>query len=223
MDIKVLVADDDPIFRELVCDIIKKQGYVAVEACDGQQAIERFFEMNDIDLVILDVMMPECDGWDVLREIREHSDVPVIMLTALGAEHYEVKGLKKGADDYISKPFSYEIFVARINTLLRKLRKERQAELIAGEICIQQATRQVLVLGKNVELNRKEYDLLVYLIKNRNKVLAREQILCSIWGYDYDGESRTIDTHIKTLRAKLLSGGEAIRTVRGSGYMFKVE
>lgn len=223
MDIKVLVADDDPIFRELVGDIIKKQGYIAVEAGDGQQAIERFFEMKDIDLVILDVMMPKCDGWDVLREIREHSDVPVIMLTALGAEQYEVKGLKKGADDYISKPFSYEIFVARINTLLRKLKKEHQTEMIIGDIIVRPSTRQVQVMGRDVELNRKEYDLLIYLIKNKNRVLAREQILCSVWGYGYDGESRTIDTHVKTLRAKLLNCGEAIRTIRGSGYMFKVE
>lgn len=221
MDIKILIVDDDSIFRELVCDIIKKEGYIPVEACDGQQALDIFFRSNDIELLILDVMMPIYDGWEVLKEIREHSDVPVIMLTALGDERHEVLGLKKGANDYISKPFSYEVFVARLNALLRKLKKERLDEIKIGEIRINQATHRVSVCDTEIELNRKEYSLLIYLIENKNRVLTREQILSNIWGYDFEGDIRTIDTHIKTLRAKLLSCGEYIKTVRGSGYMFE--
>ncbi|MEI6530738.1 MAG: response regulator transcription factor [bacterium] len=223
MEIKILVADDDPVFRELVCDIIRKEGYIPVEASDGLQALDIFFASNDIDLLILDVMMPAYDGWKVLKEIREYSDVPIIMLTALGEERHEVLGFKKGADDYIAKPFSYEVFVARLNTLLRKLKKERLALIKVGRLTINQATRKVTVCDSEVELNRKEYSLLLYLLKNRNKVLTREQILCSIWGYDFDGDIRTIDTHVKTLRAKLLGCGEYIKTARGIGYMLEVE
>ncbi|SFD26846.1 response regulator transcription factor [Clostridium uliginosum] len=223
MDIKILVADDDKMLRELVCDIIKKQGYIPVDACDGQQVLDIFFESNDIDLLILDVMMPVYDGWRVLKEIREYSDVPVIMLTALGDEKHEVLGLKKGADDYIAKPFSYEVLIARINTHLRKVKKERLAKIKVGEIIINQATHKVMVCDLEVELNRKEYSLLIYFIKNRNMVLTREQILFSIWGYDFDGDIRTIDTHVKTLRAKLLECGKYIKTVRGSGYMLEVD
>ena len=223
MDIKVLIADDDPVFRELVSDIIKKEGYFSVEACNGQQAIDIFFGSKDINLIILDVMMPLYDGWEVLKEIREHSDVPVIMLTALGDETHEVFGLKKGADDYIAKPFSYEIFVARINSLLRKLKNERLVEIMVGEILINQAAHIVTVNDMEIELNRKEYNLLIYFIKNRDMVLTRDQILCSIWGYDFDGDIRTIDTHIKTLRAKLSNCSDYIKTMRGIGYMFEVE
>jgi len=223
MEIKILIADDDPIFRELVCDIIRKEGSIPVEACDGQQAIDIFFGSNDIDLLILDVMMPVYDGWEVLREIREHSEVPVIMLTALGDEKHEVFGLRKGADDYIAKPFSYEVFVARLNTLLRKLKKERLAEIMIGEIKINQSTHRVTICDLEIDLNRKEYSLLIYFIKNRERVLTREQILCSIWGYDFEGDIRTIDTHIKTLRAKLSDCGEYIKTIRGIGYMFEVD
>ena len=222
MDIKILVAEDDPIFRELVCDIIKKEGYTPIEACNGEEAIDIFFGRNDIELLILDVMMPIYDGWEVLKEIRGNSEVPVIMLTALGDEKHEVFGLKKGANDYIAKPFSYEIFVARINTILRKIKKERLAEIMIGEIKINQATHRVIAYNSEVELNRKEYSLLIYFIRNNNRVLTREQILGSIWGHDFEGDIRTIDTHIKNLRAKLLSCGEYIKTVRGSGYMFQV-
>lgn len=223
MDIKVLVADDDPVFRNLVCDIIKKEGYIPVEASDGGQAIDIFFDSNDIDLLILDVMMPAYDGWEVLKEIREHSDVPVIMLTALGDEKHEILGLKKGADDYIAKPFSYEVFVARVNTLLRKLKKERLEEINAGGIKINQATHKVSEYDVEIELNRKEYSLLIYFIRNRNMVLTREQILGSVWGYDFEGDARTVDTHIKTLRSKLSSCGEYIKTIRCIGYMFEVD
>jgi DNA-binding response OmpR family regulator len=167
-------------------------------------------------------MMPQYDGWEVLKEIREFSEIPVIMLTALGDEKHEVFGLKKGADDYIGKPFSYEVFIARVNTLLRKVKKERLAELVIGNMVVSQASHTVSVDNREIELNKKEYTLLAYMIKNRDLVLTRDQILCDVWGYDFEGDSRTIDTNIKTLRAKLGDCGEYIRTVRGTGYMFKV-
>ena len=223
MDIKILIAEDDQIFRDLVCDIIRKEGYSPVEACDGKEAIDIFFSSNDIDLIMLDVMMPIYDGWEVLKEIREHSDVPVIMLTALGDEKNEVLGLKKGADDYIAKPFSYEVFIARLNSHVRKLKKERFDDIIAGKIKINQATQKVIVDDLDVELNRKEYSLFIYFVKNSDRVLTREQILDKVWGYDFAGDIRTIDTHIKTLRAKLSKYGDCIKTVRGSGYMFEVQ
>lgn len=222
MEIKILVAEDDQIFRELVCDIIRKEGYIPIEACDGKEAIDVFFNLKDIDIIILDVMMPVYDGWEVLKEIREHSDIPVIMLTALGDEKHEVLGLNKGADDYIAKPFSYEVFIARINNMVRKLKKEHFKDLIMGKIKINQETHKVSADNLDVELNNKEYGLLIYFSKNCNRVLTREQILCNIWGYDFDGDIRTIDTHIKTLRAKLSNCGNYIKTVRGSGYMFEV-
>lgn len=223
MDIKVLIAEDDSVFRELVCDIIRKEGYIPVEACDGKEAIDMFFDKNDIDLVILDVMMPVYDGWEVLKEIRENSDVPVLMLTALGDEKHEVLGLKNGADDYIGKPFSYEIFIARLNNIAKKIKRGISNELVVGKIKIDQRTHKVAANGVDIKLNHKEYNLLIYFVKNINSVLTREQILNKIWGYNFDGDIRTIDTHIKTLRAKLLKQGNYIKTIRGSGYMLEVE
>ena len=223
MDIKILIAEDDSVFRDLVCDIVRKEGYIPVEAIDGKEAIDIFFGSKDIDLIILDVMMPIYDGWEVLKEIREHSDVPVIMLTALGDEKNEVFGFEKGADEYITKPFSYEIFVARLNTIVRKLKKKSIDEIIAGKIKINPVKHKVIVDDLEVDLNRKEYSLLTYFVTNNNRVLTREQILDKVWGYEFDGDIRTIDTHIKTLRAKLLTYGNYIKTVRGSGYMFEVQ
>jgi len=223
MDIKILIAEDDSIFRDLVCDIVRKEGYISVEATDGKEAIDIFFGSKDIDLIILDVMMPIYDGWEVLKEIREHSDVPVIMLTALGDEKNEIFGLKEGADDYIAKPFSYEIFIARLNSLVKKIKKQQFSEIIAGKIKINPVTHKVIVNDLEVDLNRKEYSLLTYFVTNDNRVLTREQILDKVWGYDFDGDIRTIDTHIKTLRAKLLKYGNYIKTVRGSGYMLEVQ
>ena len=223
MDIKILIAEDDNVFRDLVCDIAKKEGYIPIEACDGKEAIDIFFGKNAIDLVILDVMMPIYDGWEVLKEIRGKSDVPVIMLTALGDEKHEVLGLKKGADDYIGKPFSYEIFVARLNNIIKRIKKKYSNEIIAGKIKIDQVTHKVKINDLEIKLNPKEYNLLIYFVKNINIVLMREQILEKVWGYDFDGDIRTIDTHIKTLRAKLSNEGNYIKTVRGSGYMFEVE
>ncbi|NRT73474.1 response regulator transcription factor [Clostridium beijerinckii] len=223
MDIKILIAEDDNIFRDLVCDIVKKEGYMPIEACDGEEAINMFFNNNDIDLVILDVMMPVYDGWEVLKEIREKSEVPIIMLTALGDEKHEVLGLKKGADDYIGKPFSYEIFVARLNNIVKKVKKKFSDEIAVGNLRIYQRTHKVVIDDEEIKLNPKEYNLLLYLIGNANTVLSREQILDKVWGYNFDGDIRTIDTHIKTLRAKLLEQGDLIKTIRGSGYMFEVE
>ena len=223
MDMKILIAEDDSVFRDLVCDIVRKEGYIPVEARDGKEAIDIFFGSNDIDLVILDVMMPIYDGWEVLKEIRENSDVPVIILTALGDEKHEVLGLEKGADEYITKPFSYEVFIARLNSHVRKLKKERLDDIIVGKIKINQATHKIIVDDLEIELNNKEYNLFIYFVKNRDRVLTREQILHKLWGYDFDGDIRTIDTHIKTLRFKLLTYGNYIKTVRGSGYMFEVQ
>ncbi|WP_252232331.1 response regulator transcription factor [Clostridium sp. ZBS15] len=221
MDIKILIAEDDRVFRELICDIVRKEGYIPVEACDGKQAIDIFFSSKDIDLIILDVMMPIYDGLEVLKEIREYSDVPIIMLTALGDEKHEVIGLKKGADDYIAKPFSYEIFIARINTIVRKLKKKNFYQVIQGKIKVNQETHKVIVDNVEVKLNHKEYNILICFIKNSERVLSRNQILNKVWGYDFCGDARTVDTHIKTLRAKLLDCGKYIKTVRGSGYMFE--
>ncbi|MFT8340584.1 MAG: response regulator transcription factor [Clostridium beijerinckii] len=223
MDIKILIAEDDNIFRDLVCDIVRKEGYMPIEACDGEEAINMFFNNNDIDLVILDVMMPVYDGWEVLKEIREKSEVPIIMLTALGDEKHEVLGLKKGADDYIGKPFSYEIFVARLNNIVKKVKKKFSDEIAVGNLRIYQRTHKVVIGDEEIKLNPKEYNLLLYLVGNANTVLSREQILDKVWGYNFDGDIRTIDTHIKTLRAKLSEQGDLIKTIRGSGYMFEVE
>ncbi|MBN7577164.1 MULTISPECIES: response regulator transcription factor [Clostridium] len=223
MDIKILIAEDDNIFRDLVCDIVRKEGYMPIEACDGEEAINMFFNNNDIDLVILDVMMPVYDGWEVLKEIREKSEVPIIMLTALGDEKHEVLGLKKGADDYIGKPFSYEIFVARLNNIVKKVKKKFSDEIAVGNLRIYQRTHKVVIGDEEIKLNPKEYNLLLYLVGNANTVLSREQILDKVWGYNFDGDIRTIDTHIKTLRAKLSEQGDWIKTIRGSGYMFEVE
>lgn len=224
MEIKVLIVDDDPRFRELVADIMKKQGYQPVEVRDGQEAIETLIRLKDeIDLVILDVMMPVLDGWEVLKALREFSEVPVIMLTALGDDRHVVFGLEEGADDYISKPFSYEVFVARVKALLRKAALEKQSEITAGGIRIVQVNHKVFADGREVELNRKEYNLLLYLIKNKNQVLSRDRLLDALWGHDFEGGARTIDTHVKTIRAKLAGCGSQIRTVRGSGYRFAEE
>ncbi|NOW05813.1 response regulator transcription factor [Clostridium beijerinckii] len=223
MDIKILIAEDDNIFRDLVCDIVRKEGYMPIQACDGEEAINMFFDNNDIDLVILDVMMPVYDGWEVLKEIREKSEVPIIMLTALGDEKHEVLGLKKGADDYIGKPFSYEIFVARLNNIVKKVKKKFSDEIAVGNLKIYQRTHKVVIDDEEIKLNPKEYNLLLYLVGNVNTVLSREQILDKVWGYNFDGDIRTIDTHIKTLRAKLSEQGDWIKTIRGSGYMFEVE
>lgn len=222
MDINILIADDDSVFRQLICDIIKKKGYNVLQASNGKEAIDMFFSRTDITLCILDVMMPVYDGWEVLEEIRQHSDVPVLMLTALGDERNEVKGLSGGADDYIAKPFSYPVFIARIEALLRKIKKQYNEKLSVGEISIDRSTHKVGVANDEIILNNKEYSLLIYLVKNSGIVLDRDKILENVWGYDFEGDIRTIDAHIKMLRSKLGFCSNYIKTIRGTGYLFEV-
>lgn len=221
MNINILIAEDDVLFRKLIKDILVGEGYNVFLASDGEEAIEKFYEIAEIDLVILDIMMPKVNGYEVLEEIRKSSDVPIIMLTALGDEGHEVKGLKYGADEYISKPFSLEIFKARVESKLRKAKSEKEKEIKIGDLYLNAVNRVVLVNDEEIDLNNKEFKLLVYLVNNKSRVLTREQIINAIWGYDFDGDFRTVDTHIKTLRAKLKSCGSYIKTLRGTGYSFK--
>lgn len=220
MDTNILIAEDDTVLQKLLCDMIKKQGYVPIKANNGKEALDLFFE-NNISLCILDVMMPVYNGFEVLESIREYSKVPVLMLTALGDEQNELKGLKNGANDYISKPFSYPVFVARIENLLKTAKEGIEEKLTIGEISLSQDTHEILMLDEKVELNNKEYFLLEYFMLNKEVILTREQILIKVWGFDYDGDIRTVDTHIKMLRKKMGEYGEYIQTVRGSGYKFK--
>jgi len=222
MEITILIADDDPYIRQVLSDMIAKEGYNTVVAADGGEAIDVFYETKGIDLIILDVMMPVCTGWEVLKEIREVSDIPIMMLTALGDESHEIQGLTHGADEYVAKPFSYELLRARLNALLRKVIKGQNETLEIEGLLIDKKARGVLVEGKDSELNRKEYELLMYLIDNQNVILKREQIFDKIWGYDFEGDPRTLNTHIKTLRQKLGKYSTYIVTSRGTGYMFKV-
>ena len=221
VQVRVLVADDDPALRALICDIVRQQGYEPVEAADGKQAIDCFFSGLEPALVILDVMMPIYDGWDVLKEIRAHSDAPVMMLTALDDETSEVTGLKHGADDYLAKPFRYAVFVARLNALLRRTTREQSGTQHYGELTIEPEKHRVLAEGNEIVLSNKEFLLLMLLTQNRGVVFSREKLLTKIWGYDFEGDERTVDTHIKTLRQKLGSCGTMIQTVRGAGYRFE--
>lgn len=218
---KILLVEDDKRLRKLIHDILKKEGYQVIEAGDGSEALRIFFEERELELVILDIMLPLFNGIEVLTQIRRFSEVPVIMLTALGSEQDEIKGLNAGANDYISKPFSYEVLVARVNAIMRRKLKENESMITEGEVLVNQLTYEVKVSDEIVELNRKEYQLLVYLIMNKKTVLSRNQILDHVWGFDYNGDIRTIDTHIKTLRTKLQHCGQYIHTIRGAGYMFE--
>lgn len=222
MDIKILVAEDDAVFRRLVCDILGKQNYETVEAADGQEALDLFFGDTAFDLVILDVMMPVYDGNEVLEEIRKRSDVPVLMLTALREERDEVAGLSGGADDYITKPFSMPILLARLEALLRKAKKDKETIRTLGCLEVDTAARKVRVAGVETRLNHKEFSLLMFFVRNPGIVLSRERILDVVWGYDFEGDWRTVDAHVKMLRKKLSSCGDYIRTVRGSGYALEV-
>ena len=220
--VKILVADDESRMRKLVGDFLSKKGYVIIEAADGAEAVDKFFEMNDIDLVITDVMMPKMDGWQVLKEIREYSKVPVIMLTAKGEERDELQGFDLGADEYISKPFSPKILVARVDALLRRSNPSDSGErLEVGGIVLDQAAHSVTIDGNPVELSFKEFELLLYFMSNKGIALSREKILNNVWNYDYFGDARTIDTHVKKLRAKMGEKGECIKTIWGMGYKFE--
>ncbi|MBP5354596.1 MAG: response regulator transcription factor [Lachnospiraceae bacterium] len=221
-EITVLVVDDEARMRKLVCDFLQKKGYNYVEAEDGEQAVDRFFERKDIDLIILDVMMPKMDGWAVCKEIRQYSKVPIIMLTARSEERDELLGFKLGVDEYISKPFSPKILMARIDAILRRTGQDEEAVSVGG-IVIDKKAHLVTIDGKTIELSVKEFELLSYFMDNRGVALSREKILNNVWNYDYYGDARTIDTHVKKLRSKMGDKGEYIKTIWGMGYKFEPE
>ena len=221
--IKILVVDDESRMRKLVSDFLVKQNYQVLEAGDGEEALDLFFAQKDIALVILDVMMPKMDGWQVCREIRNYSKVPIIMLTAKGDESDELQGFGLGVDEYITKPFSPKILVARVEAILRRTSLRTGDDVIAaGGIELNKAAHQVLIDGKDVELSYKEFELLAYFMENQGIALSREKILNNVWNYDYFGDARTIDTHVKKLRSKMGEKGELIRTIWGMGYKFEV-
>lgn len=221
---KILIADDDYLLRDLIKDILEKEDYEILEAEDGMETLECFQKHSDISLILLDIMMPGKDGMEVLREIRKTSDVPVIMLTALGDSRSELRGFRAGACDYISKPFHGEVLLARIRAALAyKAPKPDKDRWKAGSLEVDLKGCHVLVDGKECVLTNKEYQLLLYLMENKNIVLTRDQILEHVWGFDYEGDIRTIDTHIKMLRIDLAQCGNYIRTVRGIGYAFQTE
>jgi DNA-binding response OmpR family regulator len=222
--LKILVVDDESRMRKLVRDFLVKSDYEVVEAEDGAVALDIFFESNDIDLVILDVMMPKMDGWQVCREIRAYSKVPIIMLTAKADERDELQGFEMGVDEYISKPFSPKILVARVEAILRRTSQVTADRLLeAGGIRVDKAAHSVTVDGQAVELSYKEFELLSYFMENKGIALSREKILNSVWNYDYFGDARTIDTHVKKLRSKMGKKGDLIKTIWGMGYKFEVE
>ena len=224
MNIKILVVDDESRMRKLVKDFLAREGYTVLEAGDGMEAMDVFYEEKDIALVILDVMMPKMDGWQVCREIRESSKVPIIMLTARSEERDELQGFELGVDEYISKPFSPKILVARVNAILRRSLGNAGGEVIeAGGIVVDKAAHIVKIDGAQIELSYKEFELLSYFMENQGIALSREKILNNVWNYDYFGDARTIDTHVKKLRSKLGAKGEYIRTIWGMGYKFEVD
>ena len=222
--IKILVVDDESRMRKLVKDFLAREGYVVLEAGDGMEAMDLFYEDKEIGLVILDVMMPKMDGWQVCREIREHSKVPIIMLTARSEERDELQGFELGVDEYISKPFSPKILVARVEAILRRtVGTDKNEQLSAGGIEIDKAAHQVTIEGTPIELSYKEFELLVYFMENQGIALSREKILNNVWNYDYFGDARTIDTHVKKLRSKMGEKGDYIKTIWGMGYKFEVD
>ncbi len=222
--LKILVVDDESRMRKLVKDFLTKKGFTVIEAGDGEEAVDKFFEVKDIALIILDVMMPKMDGWQVCREIRQYSKVPIIMLTAKSDEKDELQGFDLGVDEYITKPFSPKILVARVEAILRRSNVLAADDTMeAGGIELNKAAHEVLIDGKSVELSYKEFELLAYFMSNQGVALSRERILNNVWNYDYFGDARTIDTHVKKLRSKLGSKGEYIKTIWGMGYKFEVD
>ena len=217
--LKILVVDDESRMRKLVKDFLTKKGFTVIEAGDGEEAVDKFFEVKDIALIILDVMMPKMDGWQVCREIRQYSKVPIIMLTAKSDEKDELQGFDLGVDEYITKPFSPKILVARVEAILRRSNVLAADDTMeAGGIELNKAAHEVLIDGKSVELSYKEFELLAYFMSNQGVALSRERILNNVWNYDYFGDARTIDTHVKKLRSKLGDKGEYIKTIWGMGY-----
>jgi len=222
--LKILIVDDESRMRKLVKDFLVKKDFVVLEAENGAEAVDVFFAEQEIALIILDVMMPRMDGWEVCREIREHSQVPIIMLTARGDERDELLGFELGVDEYISKPFSPRILVARVEALLRRSNAAAIEEILrAGDIEVDKAAHRVTVGDETIDLSFKEFELLTYFIENENFALSREKILNSVWNYDYFGDARTIDTHVKKLRSKLGDCGDYIKTIWGMGYKFEVD
>ena len=220
---RILVVDDESRMRKLVKDFLVKGGYDVFEAEDGEAAVDLFFEQKDIALIILDVMMPKMDGWQVCREIRQYSKVPIIMLTAKSDERDELMGFELGVDEYISKPFSPKILVARVDAVLRRTMQSEEGSLEVGGIVVDKTAHQVKIDGNAVELSVKEFELLSYFIMNKGVALSREQILNNVWNYDYFGDARTIDTHVKKLRSKMGQKGDYIKTIWGMGYKFEVD
>ena len=217
--IKILVVDDESRMRKLLKDFLEREGYRVIEAADGLEAMERFYEDKEIALLILDVMMPNMDGWQVCREVRQSSKVPIIMLTARSEERDELQGFELGVDEYISKPFSPKILVARAEAILRRAHAlDAEQTLNAGGISVDKSAHQVKIDGAETELSYKEFELLTYFIENQGIALSREKILNNVWNYDYFGDARTIDTHVKKLRNKLGDKGNYIKTIWGMGY-----
>ena len=222
--LKILVVDDESRMRKLVRDFLSKKNFKVLEAADGEEAMDIFYQDKDIALVILDVMMPKMDGWEVVREIRKESKVPIIMLTARSDERDELLGFELGVDEYISKPFSPKILVARVEAILRRSGQGSPEETLeAGGIVIDKAAHIATVDGIPMELSFKEFELLTYFIENQGIALSREKILNSVWNYDYFGDARTIDTHVKKLRSKMGDKGDYIKTVWGMGYKFETK
>lgn len=221
---KILVVDDESRMRKLVKDFLVRSDYIVYEAQDGREAVDIFFEKNDISLVLLDIMMPNMDGWQVCKEIRQYSQVPIIMLTAKGDERDELQGFKLGVDEYITKPFSPKILVARVEAILRRSNKAAGESLLEADgIVIDKSAHEVTIEGKVIDLSYKEFELLSYFVENRGIALSREKILNHVWNYDFFGDARTIDTHVKKVRSKMGEKGKLIKTIWGMGYKFEVQ
>ena len=222
MENTILVVDDELRMRKLVRDFLVKQNFKVLEAADGEEAVDVFLANKDISLVILDVMMPKMDGWETCREIRQYSKVPIIMLTARGEENDERRGFELGVDEYISKPFSPKILVARVQAILRRSNASTEETLEYNGIVLNRSAHEVTIDGKRIDLSFKEFELLSYFMENKDIALSRERILNHVWDYDYFGDARTIDTHVKKLRSKMGEKGSCIKTIWGMGYKFEV-
>ncbi len=221
--LKILVVDDETRMRKLIGDFLKKNGYQVIEAADGSEALDIFFEQQDIALIILDIMMPKMDGWQVCKELRAYSKVPIIMLTAKSEERDELLGFELGVDEYITKPFSPKILVARVEAILRRVGAGNTEDILsAGGIIIDRSAHSVMIDSEPVDLSYKEFELLVFFMENIGMALSREKILNSVWNYDYYGDARTIDTHVKKLRSKMGPKGDLIKTIWGLGYKLEV-
>jgi two-component system, OmpR family, response regulator ResD len=218
--ITILVVDDEQHIRALLADYLRNEHFHVIEAVDGQDALEQF-EKHPIDLILLDVMMPRMNGYEVSKTIRKQSTIPIIFLTALGQSNDEIEGFNAGADDYIAKPFEFHILMARIHAILKRSNKLEVYRV--NQIEINEQQHVIKINDAMINLTKKEYDLLLYMVKHKNIALSREQILDVVWGYDFFGDDRTVDTHIKQLRSKLGDEGNSIKTIRGYGYKLEVD